>query len=456
MTDRTCPASTPAATAARRADSILGARYRATTGAMVSLVALGAFEAMAVAAAMPSVVRALAGVALYALAFSATLAGSVVGMTIAGRGCDRHGPARMLALGMVCFVAGLLAAGLAPGMPQLIAGRLLQGVGSGAYVVALYVLVGRLYPPALRPQVLAAFSAGWVVPSLVGPSVAGWIVGQFGWRWVFLAVPMLAVPITALLWPAIRTQGRVGGAATAHAGALGWAIAAAAAILSISVGARLHGAGAAALVVLASALTAVCAWRLLPAGTLRLARGLPTAVALRGITAAAFYGVEAFLPLLLTRERALSPWLAGLALSVGALGWSAGSWLQGRRRLPTQRTGLPALGVRWLLLGLAINSGALWPAFPVVVAIAGWGLCGVGMGLLLPSLSVLALANTTQQGRSSAALQLGEAISVASVLAIAGTLFALLLPRVPAAAYLGPFALCWLLAVASHWLVQRL
>ncbi len=79
---------------------------------MVALVALHAFEALAVAAAMPTVAEALDGLRLYALAFGGTLATSVIGMTLAGRWADRHGPARPLWHDLGCFVLGLLLAGL--------------------------------------------------------------------------------------------------------------------------------------------------------------------------------------------------------------------------------------------------------------------------------------------------------------------------------------------------------
>ena len=65
---------------------------------------------------------------------------------------------------------------------------------------------------------------------------------------------------------------------------------------------------------LATVALLVCMLRLLPIGTLRAARGLPTVVALRGIAASAFFGTEVFLPLLLSRERGLSPTWAGVAL----------------------------------------------------------------------------------------------------------------------------------------------
>ncbi|MEJ8292183.1 MFS transporter, partial [Delftia tsuruhatensis] len=97
--------------------SILSSPYRLTTIGIVSLVALIAFEALAVATAMPAVARALDGVPLYAVAFGVTLATSVVGMTVAGGWCDARGPAAPLWSGMACFVAGLLLAGFAPSMP---------------------------------------------------------------------------------------------------------------------------------------------------------------------------------------------------------------------------------------------------------------------------------------------------------------------------------------------------
>ena len=62
-------------------------------------------------------------------------------------------------------------------MPVLVAGRLVQGLGGGAITVALYVMVARVYPAALHPKIFAAFSAAWVIPSLVGPFAAG-VVAQ--------------------------------------------------------------------------------------------------------------------------------------------------------------------------------------------------------------------------------------------------------------------------------------
>ncbi|MGE8226310.1 MAG: MFS transporter, partial [Stenotrophomonas sp.] len=119
MSSQSIASAPPAST------SILAPQYRATTFGMVALISLIAFEALAVAAAMPSVAEALDGLRLYALAFGGALATSVIGMTVAGRMCDQQGPARPLWLGLGSFLIGLLLAGLAPRMDVLIVGRLL-------------------------------------------------------------------------------------------------------------------------------------------------------------------------------------------------------------------------------------------------------------------------------------------------------------------------------------------
>lgn len=72
-------------------------------------------------------------------------------------------------------------------------GRAVQGFGGGLVIVALYVVVSRAYEEQLRPAIMAAFAASWVVPSIVGPLAAGTVTEHLGWRWVFLGIPALVV-----------------------------------------------------------------------------------------------------------------------------------------------------------------------------------------------------------------------------------------------------------------------
>ncbi|WP_343123661.1 MFS transporter, partial [Xanthomonas translucens] len=201
----------------------------------------------------------------------------------------------------------------------------------------------------------------------------------------------------------------------------------------------------------------LCAWRLLPDGSLRGARGLPSVIALRGVAASAFFGCEAFLPLLLSRERGLSPTWAGIALSIGALGWFAGSWYQGHDGQRGSRLRRLRGGSVLMLLGIGGTALAVLPGVPAALAMLGWAATGLGMGLIYPTLSVLTLTLSppAQQGANSSALQLSEAIAVATTLAVGGSLFAALLAQSVTAAYLSTFAVAAVLALLGLGIAGR-
>jgi len=439
------------ASASPAAEGILAPRYRAATLGMVALISLIAFEALAVTTAMPTVARELDGLRIYALAFGGVLATSVIGMVISGRWSDRRGPGPAMWIGLAGFVAGLLVAGFAHAMPMLLVGRLIQGLGAGLLSPALYVIVGRLYPDHLRPKVFASFSAGWVVPALIGPAVSGLIVEHIGWRWVFLGVPLLALPAALGLRGALRSLDPPVAHNDERPGRMLNAIGASMGACALFLAGQEHGWRAVALLVPALGALIGCGRRLLPPGTLRAARGLPSVVGLRGLVASAFFGAEAFLPLAFSRQHGLSPTWSGLAISVGAVGWFSGSWYQGhlakisRQALLNRGTGLMAIGT--IIAGLAT-----FAATPVAVAVLGWLTTGLGIGMVYGTVSTLALSMSAphEQGTNASALQLCESLAVAATLAIGGSLFAALLNVSQTMAFGANFAI----TVALAWLAN--
>lgn len=439
------------------AAGILSRPYRAMTLGMICLIFLLAFEALAVATAMPTVAKSLQGLPLYALAFAGTMASSVIGIVFTGRWCDRSGPARPLWTGVALLVAGLLIAGLAPTMTVLLLGRIVQGFGIGGIAVSLYVMVARLYPEALQPKIFAAFSAAWVVPSLIGPAISGLIVEQLGWRWVFLAVPLAALPAAASLRPALRALPPAAAPKPQPTADLYWAVVAAVSICVLHIGGQR--AGPASLPLLAAGLAGLVfgARSLLPAGTLRARRGLPSVMFLRALAAAAFFGSEAFIPLMLTQIHGYSPLWSGAALSAGAVGWSSGSWYQGHTSRTWSRVAFLRAGFSLMTLGALIVGSAVLGPVPGGVAAAGWLVTGLGMGLSFPSLSVLMLKLSSPQdvGRNSSAIQLCDSLSVASVLALGGSLFAALYQQSSVAAFAVVFAISTLLPLLGVVLSGR-
>jgi MFS family permease len=282
--------------------------------------------------------------------------------------------------GLVWFVAGLLIAGTAPVMGLLVAGRVVQGFGTGLLSVALYVIVGQAYPEALHRRIFAAFAAAWVVPSLVGPALAGLVVEHLGWRWVFLAVPALAVPAVLLVQPGLRAVTvPAGGRAPDHpprdaVARVGWACGAAVSAALLHYGGQQRGPLAVGLVAVALAGLLGCAPRLLPAGFLRAGRGLPTVIGLRGLGSAAFVGAEVVIPLLLSSaDFRLGPG----CLTVGGLR-SAGSWLRTAAGLVPGD--LPRAGLLCIAVGIGIVALTVSPTVLVPLGARLGG--GAGMACL--------------------------------------------------------------------------
>ncbi len=426
-------ASAPTSTASVAPPRLFSPEYRSLVVGVVGVVVAVAFEAIAVATAMPVAARELGGLREYGLAFSAFLTTSLLGMVVAGEVSDRRGPVLTFVLAAGTFAVGLVAAGLATSMLVLVLARAVQGFGAGLNVVSLYVVVARAFPAVLRPRAFSAISSGWIVPSLVGPPIAGLLADHASWRWVFLGVLPLLVGAALLVGPHLRgLDGPVDAprAARRRSRLPGAVLAAAGAGLFQYAGQRLSDSPAVALLVLAVAVGLLVAGvpRLLPRGTMRLGRGLPTVVALRGLMAGAFFGAETFLPLMLVQERGLATTLAGASLTGAALTWSLGAWLQGRPTLRTPRWVLLEAGFLLVLAGVGLAAAATSTSVPVAAAALGWTVAGLGMGLGITSLSVLVLelSPPAEQGASSASLQVSDALGSILAIGAAGAVYAAL------------------------------
>lgn len=410
--------------------SVFDSQHRTMTLGIVLGVTLIAFEALAVVTVAPRISEALEGSALYGWIFSGFLLASLLGIVIGGQDADRHGARRPFAVGLLLFGAGLLLSGFAPNMLLLVAGRVVQGLGGGAVVTALYAAVTVAYTDALRPRVVALMSSAWVMPALVGPAVAGFLAEFFSWRIVFLGlVPLLA--LTALLTlsafnrlqhdekdPPSRRRllaalGLVVGTGVflaALSTQLSWLTIVGAVVSVIVVGFSLRS--------------------LTPGGTLTLQSGLPSVIAARGLFYASFAGVQAFLALMLTSVHGFSSSLTGVAVATGAVSWTAGSWLQDRldeRRGGEGRGSRVVLGTTLLSLGLAVQCWALYtPTAVFLITVLGWLLAGLGIGLAHSTSSVLAfaLAPEGEEGSVASALQLADQFTSALSTGIGGALLA--------------------------------
>jgi len=429
-------------TGAGERPSIVGPGYRRLTAGMVLVVSFIAFEAIAVATVLPVVVRHLGGIRLYGWAFSAFMLAQLVGIVVAGPLVDRIGMLRPTLVAAALFCAGLVVDGTAPTMVVLVAGRLVQGVGAGVLVVALNVLVGRGYPPALRPRAYAAMSTAWVIPGVVGPAVAGVVAEDLSWRVVFLGLVPGVVVAAAIALPAISHADAAAGGASPGPGrpggdrrpglAVAVALAGGTALVIEALSAR-RAVLSPVLAVLGLALVVPALRAVLPRrdrspgpGPGPDARQLGT-MAVAALVNLGFFAAEAFLPLSLTSLHHRSVTEAGVVLTVAALTWTAGSWIQARfvARLGPRR--LCTAGLALVALGVAGVGTLDWSSTPWWVGFVAWGVAGAGMGLsyATTTLVVLSSAGAGRQGGPISAMQVLVTLAVAVGSGVGGAALAL-------------------------------
>jgi MFS family permease len=300
-----------------------------------------------------------------------------------------------------------------------------QGVGAGIIAVSLYVVAGQAYEAELRPRLFGAISAAWVLPALVGPLVAGLVTAHLSWRLVFLGLlPLIAVGLVLVL-PAMRRLAVPEGDQAPARGRRWWAALAGLGIGALQYAGQRLDLAAVGIALLGLAALAMGLRPLLPPGVVRGRRGLPAVVATRGLLAGSFFGVDALLPLALTRLHGYSPAAAGVPLTAGALGWAVASQLQGRRP-GASRVRLLRVGFLLLAAGLAATAWIAVPGMGGWPAYLSWAVAGLGMGLGMPSVGVLLLDQSPEhrRGADSAAFQIADVTGSALCVGLVGVLVA--------------------------------
>lgn len=392
---------------------------------------LGAIEATAVAAAMPTIVGELGGVARYSWVFSAYLVASTATVPLYGKLADRHGRRLLYAIAVGLFCLGSALSGAAQSMPQLIAFRALQGLGAGGVFPVTITVIGDIFDLEERSRMQGLFAGVWGVSSLVGPFLGGVVTDAFSWRWIFYVnVPfgLLSAAILAAFLverPATREHrlDLVGVAALVSSvtlllvglleggGLWGWddprtigCLAAAALIGSVFVARERRAPDP-----------------MLPVDLLRT-RLVGLATALSAGIGAIIYTTSAFVPMFGQGVLMGTAIDAGLLLAPASIGWPLASTVAGRLLL--------RIGYRPLLVtgGVVATAGAGLLALAIATAesrapvMAAMLVVGVGLGLVnTPQLvAVQSAVGWRVRGAATSALQFFRSIGGAIAVALFG------------------------------------
>lgn len=388
-----------------------------------------AFEFFAVTTVLPVVAADLGGTAWYSLAAAATVSTGLVGMITGGNWADRSGTSRPLTVGGALFLGGVALCALAPSMGVFILGRLLQGIGGGITSVLLYVLIAQRIPESARPKMFGLLSAAWLLPSMLGPVLAGALADLSSWRVVFIIVLAGSLLALATLLRQSRKSPDDQYSGTAIFGRRGrLALLASATLVTVHVGGQQQPWLAAVVVPAGVLVLAFAALRLLPAGTFRMRPGVPRFIALRALLGAVGTASEVYLVLLMQQHRDIAPGVAGLVIAVAAGGWAVGAWLQGRKPSePGYDRRIIAVGSLLVLAGPVVNLLYVWHLAPMPAVFLASVATGAGFGAAYPRLTTATLRSAApeERGSASSSLQAGENMATSAFLALTGVVLTL-------------------------------
>lgn len=152
---------------------------------------LGAMDALVMSAAMPTIVSELGGLHLYSWVYSAYFLSRAVALPIFGKLADLFKNKNIFLISIAIFMLSSIAAGLSPNMIILIVCRVFQGIGAGGNFALVYIVLADISPPEQRARTMSFTSTIWGIASVLGPTLGGFIVTYFSWRWIFfINVPL--------------------------------------------------------------------------------------------------------------------------------------------------------------------------------------------------------------------------------------------------------------------------
>jgi MFS family permease len=180
-------------------------------------------------------------------------------------------------------------------------------------------------------------------------------------------------------------------------------------------------------------------------------------IALRGAIAATFFATEIYLPYLLQEHYDVPPWLSGVTLTVGALGWAGASQVQARLGTRLGHHAALRVGAALLLAGIGAELVATALELTAYLIGAAWVLAGAGMGLMFPRIGSLVLAASTErdQGRNTSAMSISDAVGGATAIALTGLLFTAVGPASELAPFVAVLAMTTGLAAVALLVSRR-
>lgn len=184
-------------------------KWLAFSGILVGMSTSALMQTL-VATSLPVIERELGGIRLYTWVFAGYMLASTITIPLFGRLADLIGRRTLYISGLMLFLVASALVGQARSMVQLVAFRVIQGIGAGTVAPAALAAIGDLFGEQERGKIFGIIGAVQVLANLIGPPLGGWITDTFSWRWSFYLVLPIGVVALLLTWIGLDDKTQLG------------------------------------------------------------------------------------------------------------------------------------------------------------------------------------------------------------------------------------------------------
>ncbi|MBS0252356.1 MAG: MFS transporter [Proteobacteria bacterium] len=418
-----------------------GTRERmAIFSALALVLLLASLDQTIVSTALPTIVREIGGLSHLSWIVTAYLLATTIVVPLYGKLGDLFGRRIVLQVAILIFLVGSALCGVAQNLPELIAFRIVQGLGGGGLIVTAMAVIGDVVPPRERGRYQGFFGGVFGLSTVLGPLIGGFIVGNASWRWIFLINLPFGILALAVINRTFRPHRKPSKIQIDYPGAMLLGSTLTSIVIVTSLGTTLASEAPVSLIAFSLlGLVSLASFiyietrvadPLLPL-TLFSNRAFSVAAAIGFIVGLALFGSITLLPLYLQIVKGLDPTSAGLHLTPMMLGVFVSSITSGQiisrigryKMFPIMGTGLMTVALV-LLSSITVETSASTASVYMV-------LLGLGLGMVMQIL-VMAVQNAVayeQLGVATSGTTLFRSIGGSVGAALFGAIFGFALNR---------------------------